>query len=201
MPWGSTMKVCYRLGFSKEEASALAAVAGSISEWQNSHFSVGGCGELSFTVGKIFEPRKIAGNGAVKNGYFIPFFVPFLSPLFVPFSTTTSCHNPPQPTTPVLCPLSPPPCFPHFPPFAPPPPIFFPFPPVSPLFPPFSSIFPHFLPFSPISPDFPDFFRLQNPFGECVDTCKTERPLLFLHRVSVKTCGSLPTALCDSPGA
>ena len=37
------------------QASALAAVAVSVCEWQNSHFSVGECGELIFTKGIVGE--------------------------------------------------------------------------------------------------------------------------------------------------
>ena len=91
------------------------------------------------TVGKIFDLRKNGEKGTVKNGfrsifsYFLP--LPF-SPNFVPLSSTTSRHNPPQPTSHVLCPL-----FPHFPPF---PSIFLHFPP----FPPISPIFLPLIPFS-----------------------------------------------------
>ena len=49
-------------------------------------------------------------------------FCPILShfcPIFVPVSSTTSRHNPPQPTSRVLCPLSPPPQFPPVPPISP----------------------------------------------------------------------------------
>ena len=100
---------------------------------KKSHYPVGECGELNSTkgtVGKIFYLRKIGENGTV---YLVQFFS-----ISVPFSSTTSRHNPPQPTSRMLCPL-----FPHRPPP--------PFPPIPPLF----SISPHVSPFSP----FPPFFQ------------------------------------------
>ena len=96
-----------------------------------SHFSVGECGELFFTkgtMGKIFDLWENRGNGAMKNGYFVPFFsdfppivVSFLS-YFVSFSSTTFSRNPPQPTSRVPCSLfshTPPPFSPNVPPFPP----------------------------------------------------------------------------------
>ena len=98
---------------------------------KNSHFSVGECGELMFTkgiVGKSFDLRKNGENGTVKNQYFVPFLPQKPPPPFVPFPSTASRHNPPQPTSRVLCLLCP-----HFPPIS-----------------------PHILPFPPIFPIFPD---------------------------------------------
>ena len=63
----------------------------------HSHFSVGGCGELIFakgTVGKIVDLRKNGENGTVKNGYFVP--------IFLPLSSIASRHNPSRPTSRVL---------------------------------------------------------------------------------------------------
>ena len=66
----------------------------------------------------------------MKNGYFVPLFS-YVSLIFVPFSSATSRHNRPQPTSRVLCPLVPhptpaflpisphlPPVFPSLPPFS-----------------------------------------------------------------------------------
>ena len=116
------------------QASALAAVAVSVGEWQKFRLPVGECGELMFTketVGKIFELQENGGNGTEK-WVSIPILLPppLFSPTFVPFSSTTSCHNPPQPISHGLRPL-----FPHVPPRSP--------------------MFPHFPPFSSISPIFP----------------------------------------------
>ena len=89
------------------------------------HFSVGECGGLMFTkatVGTIFDLRKM---GLCTMGISSHFY-----PIFLPFSSTTSCHNPPQPTSRVLCPL-----FPHFPTISPIPPHFSPFPPIFPISP------------------------------------------------------------------
>ena len=55
----------------------------------------------------MFDPRKTRENETVQDRYFIPFSSHFL----------TSRHNPPQPTSRVLCPLFPHPPPPHFPPF------------------------------------------------------------------------------------
>ena len=82
---------------------------------KKSHFSVGECGELIFTEGAVqrIDRRKNGENGIVKNGYFVPFFS-YFSPFFVLFPLAASRHNPPQPTSCVLC-LP----FPHFAPFPP----------------------------------------------------------------------------------
>ena len=94
---------------------------------ENSHFSVGECSELIFYKGNCGEDRRPPEKWGKweEIGYFVPFFLAF--------SSTTSRHNPPQPTLRVLCPL-----FPHFPPVPPPP------------------ISPHVPPFPSISPIFPD---------------------------------------------
>ena len=78
-----------------DQASALAAVAVSVGEWQKVPFfrSVSG-GVLIFpkgTVGKNLDLRENGRTGTVKNGYFVPSPPP---PIFVPFSWTTSRHNP-----------------------------------------------------------------------------------------------------------
>ena len=63
-------------------------------------------------MGKIFDVRKKGGNGTLKNGFFIPFFYPFLSHFPLPHPARP-LHN----SHPVCCaryfPM-PPPLFPTF---------------------------------------------------------------------------------------
>ena len=112
-----------------------------------SHLCVGECGEWILTEGtegNIFDLWRTMGKmGLSKMGIPSRF-----GPISVPFSSTTSRPNPPQPTSRVLCSIFPSfsPISPHFPPF----------PPISPHFSPFSPIFLHFPPFAPISHIFPD---------------------------------------------
>ena len=116
---------------------------------RNSHFSVGECRERNLTKGNcegdLRRPEKW-GKWDCEKRAFRPIFLPFLS-RFGPISSTTSHHNPPQPTSRVLCPA-----FPHFPPFFS----------ISPHFPPFSPIFFCVPPFASIYP-IPHFSRLRNP--------------------------------------
>ena len=98
-------------------ASAPATVAVHGGEWHKFPFFRRQVRWADFTRGtvtEIFDIRNNVGNGTVKNG---PIFLSFFSHsprIFVPFSSTTSRHNPLQPTSRVLCPP-----LPHFPPFPP----------------------------------------------------------------------------------
>ena len=129
-------------------------------------FPVGGCAELTFTqgtVGNVFDHRKNGETGTVKKGYFVPFFSLF-SPILIPFSLTTPCHSPPQPTSCLLFPRYPPP--PHRP---------------------FLHIPPHFSPFPPIFPISPIFQTPKSWFGELMSAQLTavggnERPLVVNRR-------------------
>ena len=83
---------------------------------QDSHFSIGECGGLIFTKGTVGISGNLGEIGIFSSS-------PPVFSHFVPFPPTTSRHNPPQPTSRVLCPpffASPPSCpplphFPHFP--------------------------------------------------------------------------------------
>ena len=67
--------------------------------------SVGECGALIVTKGTGEYHWKNGETGAVKNGGIPSHSRPFS---FVPFSSTSSRHNPPQPTSRVLCLIPPP---------------------------------------------------------------------------------------------
>ena len=60
-------------------SSALAAVAGSGREGNMSHFSAGECGDASFTNGAAGDVLDLREIGAVKNGYYVPFYLALFS--------------------------------------------------------------------------------------------------------------------------